>query len=269
MNFSAFLGSVTPTPDDPKTRLSQMLEDMWGLVEDPRRGPRRSLTLDQIASAAIEIADSDGIEGVSMRSVAAALEVGTMSLYRYTRSKVELLDLMVDHVHAEVAQPTNHRLGWRKRLTAVAEGNRRMYEQHPWMLRVDEHKPRMGPGTVRKYERELEAVEGIGLPDQEMDRALRLILGYVRSASAGFMTWGTNNATSGELTSEEWWDAVLPILERIPLNDYPIATRVGTAVSEALSGKLADEEAFDFGLQRILDGIDALVAKPSTTPRST
>ena len=87
---------------DPK----RTIELLWGIRERGARGPKPGLTVDRIVNAAIEIADAEGLEGLSMRRVAERLSVGTMSLYRYVPGKAELLDVMIDRISDETERPS-------------------------------------------------------------------------------------------------------------------------------------------------------------------
>ena len=78
---------------------------VWERPEPPDRPVLAPLSRERIVRAAIRLADADGLEAVSLRKVAAALDVGPMRLYGYIASKDELFDLMVDAVHAEIRRP--------------------------------------------------------------------------------------------------------------------------------------------------------------------
>jgi AcrR family transcriptional regulator len=69
---------------------------MWGLRDVTKRGPKPSLSVEDIVRAAIEIADAEGLAAVSMARVAERLGNSTMALYRHVKSKDELLILMSD-----------------------------------------------------------------------------------------------------------------------------------------------------------------------------
>ena len=89
---------MTTTEHSGSGDVSRSLELLWGLGERPSRGPKPGLTLDRIVTAAVAVADAEGLGALSMRRVATDLGVGTMSLYRYVPGKAELLDLMLDKV---------------------------------------------------------------------------------------------------------------------------------------------------------------------------
>ncbi|MEV4631606.1 TetR/AcrR family transcriptional regulator [Micromonospora sp. NPDC049523] len=254
---------MAAAPQD-RANLVRTFELLWNLREHSGLGRKAGLTVDQITSAAIEVADAEGLESFSMRAVADRLGVGAMSLYRHVPGREELLDIMVDRVCAEVRYD-NESQGdaspgdWRTRLEHIARANRAMIERHPWLLRLFPRRPPQGPGVLTKYEAELRAVEGIGLTDVEMDSALALLLGYVRDATAGVLEWKTVSERTGQ-SDDEWWMTIGPLLDRVLVRKrYPLAMRVGTAASEHYKGVHDPEHTFEFGLQRVLDGIEAFV----------
>ena len=108
----------------------------WGIAEFPQRGPKRELSYEGIVDAAIEIADTEGLEAVTMQRVAAAFGFTTMALYRYISSKDELHRLMLDAaIRGEdlEAIPVDD---WRVGLRAWAELLAGRYRQHPWVLQL-------------------------------------------------------------------------------------------------------------------------------------
>jgi AcrR family transcriptional regulator len=240
---------------------ARTIELLWGLRADGARGPKPTLTVERIVAAAIEIADRAGMEELSMRRVAEQLDVGTMSLYRYVPGKAELLDVMVDRVCAEAA--TSHRRArtWRARLERVARVNRELLERHPWLLQVSTVHPPLGPGMLAKYEAELGAVDGIGLTDVEMDSVVSLVVGFVHAAVGTALDAARARTGPGQ-SDEEWWNALAPHLERVfDPQRYPLAARVGVAATEHYAGAYDPQHAFEFGLRRVLDGIEVLVER--------
>jgi AcrR family transcriptional regulator len=227
--------------------------------ERPARGRKPTLTVDAVVSAAIELADESGLGALSMRALAERLNVGTMSLYTHVPGKAELIDVMLDTVLCETVGPDPLPDGWRARLEQVARENLALFHRHPWMLEVVAFRPPMGPGVIAKYDRELRALEGIGLSDVEMDSVLALVLGYVQASARQALEATLVEQRTG-LTDEEWWAAQAPLLEEVLEPDrFPIAGRVGTAASKEYEGLWDPEHSFEFGLQRVLDGIEVLV----------
>jgi AcrR family transcriptional regulator len=233
---------------------------LWRSREDrPARGRRPTLTVDAIVAEAIELADEAGLGALSMRALADRLGAGTMSLYTHVPGKAELLDLMIDTVLGETARPDPLPDGWRSRLELVARENRALMHRHPWMLELITFRPPMGPGVIAKYDYELRALEGIGLSDVEMDSVLALVIGYVQASARQALEATLVEQRTG-LSDEEWWAAQAPLLEEVvEPGRFPTADRVGTAASEAYQGLWDPDHAFEFGLARVLDGIEALV----------
>jgi AcrR family transcriptional regulator len=215
---------------------------LWRRNEPPRRGPRPRLSVDAVVEAAIALADAAGLEAVTMRAVAERLGVSAMTLYTYVPGKAELLDLMLDALWLAMpreAGPT---------IRAVADANRQLYDEHPWAARVTTARPPLGPGLLAKYEHELHAFEGLGLSDADMDAALTLVLGFVQGIAA---------QEPASTPDAEWWEAAGPLLaEVVDAEQYPLASRVGTAAGEAQGGAYDAERAYEFGLARIIEGLE-------------
>jgi AcrR family transcriptional regulator len=222
---------------------------------------RAGLSVDRIVATAIGIADTEGIGALSMRKVADKLGVGAMSLYTYVPAKAELVDLMLDTVLAETDRtPVDG--GWRPRLEQVARENLALARRHPWVLQMATSRPVLGPNLIAKYDYELGALDGIGLSDLEMDTLLAAVLAYVNGAGHAVVDAEQAAAQTGQ-TDDQWWDAQAPLLEKVfDAERFPVAARVGRAAGEAY-GAGDPTYAFEFGLQRLLDGIEAVVAARS------
>ena len=215
---------------------------LWGERRRGARGPVPGLSVERIAAAAIALADAEGLGALSMRRLAGELGVAAMALYRYVPGKAELLDVMVDAVIGEQATSTTAGggSGWRRprgraaRCTSATRGWRRPRSSAPrWA-------PTRSPPTTRL----LSAASGIGLSPAETVAAAQLVAGYARSA-AGREEERARTERFWAERSAFWEDHYEP--ERFPAL---------TALYEA--GAFDDPpDAFEFGLQRILDGIAA------------
>ena len=239
---------------DPK----RSIELLWGLREGPRPGPKPRFTVAEVAAAAVAIADADGLAALSMRRVAERLGVKAMSLYTYVPGKAELIDLMFDSVLAEVA--TSSLEGeWRERLERVARENFALYLRHPWLLQVATSRPPLGPNVVAKYDRDLRAVDGIGLGDIEMDLVVQMVGDFVHGAARTAVA-ATQVAQRTGLTDEQWWERAAPVLAQVLDPDaHPTATRVGAAAGAEYNSAVDPARAFEFGLARLLDGVASLI----------
>lgn len=239
---------------------------LWRTSEKPSRKGKPDLNVTRIVSAAIEVADTEGLAALSMRRVAERLGVGTMSLYTYVPGKPELLDVMLDTVYGETERAEDTGEGWRAGLAVIARDNWALYLRHPWLLQVATSRPVLGPNAIAKYEYELKAIDGIGLTDVEMDSVLTLITGFVHGTARGAVeSRQAENATG--VSDEQWWAAHAPFLGLIADPErFPVASRVGQTAGQEHGAAYAPEHAFEFGLQRVLDGIEMLVAGRLTAP---
>ncbi|WP_436494672.1 TetR/AcrR family transcriptional regulator [Actinokineospora sp. HUAS TT18] len=240
--------------------LARSIYLLWGHHPSPGRS---GLTVRAIVQAGIEIADADGLDAVSMRKVAEQLGVGAMSLYGHVPGKDDLTALMVDSVFGELydndIEAATRVGGWRAAMRFVAERNWALYERHPWLLDIRSYRPILGPNVSRKYETELRPLDGIGLSDVEMDATLTLVLGHVDSAARARRGAAKAQTDSG-MTDAEWWGVVAPVLEQVMVDgDLTLSGLVGTAVGAEFNAAHNPEHALAFGLDTILDGVEARI----------
>ena len=117
---------------------------------------RSQLSREKIAAAALAIADAEGFEAVSMRRLAQELEVGTMSLYYYVKTKDDLIAAMDDALMAEALLPSLPK-GWRRAITEIATRTHSVFLRHPWAL-VSMLSAPPGLNAMRHMEQCLEAL---------------------------------------------------------------------------------------------------------------
>lgn len=232
------------------------LQLLWGRKERGQRGPKPGLTIERIVTVAIALADEEGLEQLSMRKVADKLGTGAMSLYRYVPSKAELLDLMLDTIHGEDPHPDEDG-PWRPRLQAAAYRSRALIQRHPWMLGVSlGQRPPLGPNILTGYDRVLKILANTGLTPAEQVATAELVNNYVNGATRTGVESEQMARESG-VSDDQWWE------ERASFwDDYFDPDRF-PFISIVYAKGGYDEprvDHFDFGLQRILDGIEAMLA---------
>lgn len=231
------------------------------LVADPAGGPRtaagRALTREAVVKAAITLADAEGVGALSMRRVATDLGTSTMALYRHVPSRAELLRSMSEEVFA--GQPTGPRPpGWRDRLAREARWLWSLYERHPWLSHTMASltRPMAAPNAMRYSERVLSCLSGLGLTPHHMMRAHLMIIGYAQGL-AGAIELETQARQDTGVTADEWFDGTVPRLEAIhTTGSYPV-------LSTLFEHDRFDPEptaVFEFGLERMLSGLEVLVA---------
>ncbi|MER6321383.1 TetR/AcrR family transcriptional regulator [Streptomyces coelicoflavus] len=235
--------------------IGRTLDLLWDTGRRPSRGPRPGLTLERIVEVAVEVADRDGLGAVSMRRVATELGTGTMSLYRYVPGKGELLDLMLDRVQRPSENPADlGDGGWRPALHALAHAALALHRRHTWLLEVNQSRPILGPSALDGMEKVLARIRPMGLTDPELVSAVVMVEGYVVGAARTQVYQEEAERRSG-LTDAEFWAAQEPALVKAMTSGrYPVLA----SLSEDAFGTGFDH--FEFGLQRILDGLEVLVA---------
>jgi AcrR family transcriptional regulator len=225
-----------------------MTEDLlWSLADQPVRGPRPVLSLAAIARSAIEIADSDGIDAVSMQRVAAALGVTKMALYRYVKSKAELVAVMIETAVGDPPDLAPGPDGWRAKLEDWAGRLRANWQRHPWLPGATVGNRFMGPREIGWTESALRPLAGTGLTGAERMDAVFLLSGHVRNvqASSGTQPWTRERRLSESVTGM--------------LRQHPDRFAELIAATDA-AGTDAHDNGWEFGLTRILDGIEQLIA---------
>lgn len=215
---------------------------LWQERAQPTRGPKPALTLDKIADAAIAIADAEGLAAVSMQRVAADLGYTKMSLYRYLPGKSELVSAMVERGMGE--PPAIPADDWRAALTAWAGALLAAFGEHAWAQEATSGARPIGPHELAWTERAL-AVLPEGLTGAERLDAVATIAGQVRLI-AGQAGRGESEMAASMI------HAMTAHADRFP----------------ALAAAMADvaahgggDQAFSFGLERILDGLEVLIRR--------
>lgn len=222
--------------------------------EAPRRGPRPKVSIDDVVDAGIEVADAEGLEAVTMRALADRLGIGAMTIYTHVPGRDELLVLMTDQALGRADRPA-HPDDLRRRLEQVAEAGHAEYTAHPWLLEVAGLRAWLGPHAADRYEWQLQAVDGLGLTDLEMDQTVALLDSCAASAVRARQDVRLAERASGT-TELQWWEANAGLLgELMAGRDYPLAGRVGQAAGEAYQAAQDPERQFRYGLDRIVDGL--------------
>jgi AcrR family transcriptional regulator len=245
---------------------------LWRRFRLATRGPKAALDLETVVRAAIELADAEGLEALSMRRVAERLEMGTMSLYTYVPGKGELLDLMVDTVYGErsdeaIVDPAG---GLRARLEALARHQWTFFQRHPWALSIASGRSVLGPNEAESYDQALSVVADLGIPARDAVAIVDAISMFVRAAARDAAEAAGAEAATGQ-TEQEWWTERDEILtEMMTPERFPALARLAAEGgfnvppdTENYNVRFIVDD-FEFGLQRLLDGIERHVDHPAS-----
>lgn len=250
--------------EETETGLPASYEQAWGIRSSPTKGPKRTVSLDQIIEAGVQLALRDGIDAVSMSRVAKEVGMSAMALYRYVGSKNELLALMVDQAMGAMPDTATYD-GWRAGLERWSNLELAKYREHGWALRLPIMGPPVTPNQLHWMEQGLRCLRDTGLEEFEKLSVILMITNYTRgwatvssdieaAQAAGDVTTLTVMANYGEIIT-----AVADPEKYAELHKV-----VAAGVFE---GGLEDEEEpefdYHFGLNRLLDGIELLIRERS------
>ncbi|MFF2147889.1 TetR/AcrR family transcriptional regulator [Kitasatospora sp. NPDC058190] len=218
-------------------------ELIWLRPERTGRGPRPAHSRESIAAAAIGIADTEGLDAVSMRRVAAALGAGTMSLYNYVPKKEHLLDLMLDAVTGEYRLPPEPSGDVRADLARLAHEQLAIFRRHPWLPALVLARPSIGPNALRYTDHFLAVTAPTGLAGGARMEAMALFNGFICQFAQYEQT-----AAAGA----KWQTEMVGYLTQAAMSGaYP-----HLAQAFATAGPPADpDQAFDRTLDRVIHAI--------------
>lgn len=222
---------------------------------DPRPR-RRTLTREAIVDAAIAIADRDGLNAVSIRSVAAWLEVRPMSLYGHVSSKDDLLDLMFDQLAGESVLGDRLPRDWRGALEAIARRTRDQGLAHPWSIELMVDRIQLGPNTLRVLDEWIRAVAPLSVSTETAWNIATAVndytVGYVIRISA------QRRAVPTEPKAARAWTSTVNkyLAERAESGDHPHVAPL------LRHGFAAQPDNFEAGLSWLLDSIERTHARP-------
>jgi AcrR family transcriptional regulator len=206
-------------------------------------GPKPALSIERIADKAVEIADREGFQAVSMQRVASEFDYTKMALYRYIAGKGELVAAMIDRAVEEPPVLDGAATGWRPGIEEWARLLAEVWQRHPWLPAVTVGDRLMGPNEVAWIECAIAIFASSGLaPEEQMDAVL-MLSGHIRNTQSA--------ATAG---TQPWTASRQRALLRDHGERYPALTRLLADADRAPS-----DQGRGFGLQCILDGLEARI----------
>ncbi|TCO45777.1 TetR family transcriptional regulator [Kribbella antiqua] len=219
----------------------------WGVHPVQRRGPKPALSVEQIVDTGIEFGDSQGFEAISLQKIAAHLGVSTNAMYRYVRSKDELIVLVQDKAFG---LPPELPEGWREAATAWVHAQVERFTERPWLLDVPIRGAPVTPNSLRWVEVMLQALESTGLSMHDNLGCLLLLNGFAHNYASLVRQLGASDDMA--VQAEAVGRFLVP---RLIDGDYPMLTALYT--NQEYEDGIDDD--LEFGLARILDGIQVLI----------
>lgn len=245
-------------PDPEVQRRSQLL---WEDRSRGSRGPRAAFTPDEVVNAAIEIADKEGHLGaVTMQAVSAKLGLTTMAVYRYFPSKDALYDAIIDAGMGLPPKPSSPPDHWRAEITRWAQAKREMMCARPWLAELPFVAAPHGPNWLAWLEGLAAPLSRAGFRGEDLGHMLSIVDQYTRGASDTSIS--LSRARARGISDQQWAAAVGADLGRaIGDSRFPAFASIITAPPSGQPRNM--RESFDFGLQRVLDGIERYIETPA------
>ncbi|MFZ2014525.1 MAG: TetR/AcrR family transcriptional regulator [Nocardioides sp.] len=213
---------------------------------------RSRLSRERVLQAALVVADSGGLESLTIRSLAQELGVKPMSVYYHIANKSEIIDGLVDLVFAEIELPVPGG-DWRAEMDRRAHSARDVLARHRWAIPLLESRTTPGPANLRHHDTVIATLRGAGFSAEMTAHAYALLDAYVY----GFALQEASLPFEGP---DSVGDVAGPILELMGTGGYPHLAEMATTYYLRPGYDFADE--FRFGLDVVLDGIQARLDRP-------
>jgi AcrR family transcriptional regulator len=238
-----------------EVELPESLQRLWDRAARAKE-PRRSLSLDRIVEAAVEIADTEGLSALSMARLAERLGSAPMSLYRHVANKEELYDFMIDAAARESTVTVTD--DWRAGLAEWIADVMALYRRHPWILQLPVTRPPLDPGQLDWLERGLRIQQSTPLTMAEKVGIVLTLLEYARGHAVIANSLAGADASFGLPLPYGQLLAQLVDEARFPTLTAAISDGAFEPPPEDADSDL--QEDFQFGLNLILDGVAALIS---------
>ncbi|HTR75720.1 MAG TPA: TetR/AcrR family transcriptional regulator C-terminal domain-containing protein [Solirubrobacterales bacterium] len=234
------------------------IDTIWARDDKAATGPQ-PLSREAIVKAAIEIADTEGLEAVSIRRLATKLDARPMSLYSHIEKKGDLIDLMVDEVMGGALLPGPLPDDWRVGLRQIARRTRESTRAHPWMIAAAFRRPFLGPNALSHIDQSLAAVASLPMTPERK----RSVLLAVDTYTLGFVRWEVLSRKRDDSSCAGIPDDGLTTAEIDAYIKQQVATGKYPHLAELAGKKLSfgvKADKFEVGLDWLLAGIEAEVA---------
>ena len=237
-------------------------------IDDPDRRPQ--LTRQRIVTEALTVIAEDGVQALTMRSLAARLGVVPGALYHHVGNKQQLQDLLLDGVLAEVDFHTDPSLAWTEQLKILAHRLRQVLEAHPGVAGILKTRDPLGPHSLALAEAFLSPLQTAGFADREAGLAFFLLVDY----TIGFAVSSPRTSVNEQRVRDPAIRTQLhEFFRSLPPDRFPALVALGEHVW--VDNR---DERFTAGLQVLVDGLEharrsphrpALGGRPTTTTRTT
>ncbi|WP_136635527.1 TetR/AcrR family transcriptional regulator [Pseudooceanicola onchidii] len=210
---------------------------------------RLPLSRDRILTAALALADDEGLTALSMRKVATRLSVEAMSLYNHIGNKADIVAGITDMVAGEIDLPTPD-FDWKGQMKTRSQSAHRVLMRHPWAAAQFQQPRAPGPMMMEYLDATLGCLMAVGFTPAQADHARNTIDNHVYGFTLQRLVRPTRTREIARAAKKD--------LKEIPKDRYPSLYRRTEDLARASTPEVDD---FDFGLDLILDGLDAMTRK--------
>jgi AcrR family transcriptional regulator len=241
-----------------ETELPDDVALLWGMRDAARRGPKATLTADDITRAAVAVADADGLGAVSMARVATELGNSTMALYRHVRSKDELLALMADAAleGPPVLPPDTD---WRTGLMLWAQHILASVRKHPWYAQLPIGAPPIGPTNLAWFDSALQALSATGLDEPEKVGVVMATLTFVHGETRLRTSLSAGYAANPEAFGSRYGELLKRLVDPRRMPALSAVVEAGVFDQDNLYEEAEADEEFTFGFSLFLDGVERFI----------
>lgn len=235
---------VSLSREDPESQ-----EGRIGMAKrsDPNTPPRTPLSRERVLRAAVDLADREGLDALTMRKLGQELGVEAMSLYNHVDNKDDILDGIVDIVVGEIDLPAKDG-DWKAEMHQRAVSARNALARHEWATGVLESRTGIGPATMQYYDAVIGCLREAGFSIAMAAHAFSVLDSYIY----GFALQEVKLPFE---TEEELANIADMLLQAIPKDEFPYFTEM--IVDHALqSGYDYGDMEFEYGLNLILEGLE-------------
>jgi AcrR family transcriptional regulator len=227
-------------------------------TQEPTTAPRTPLSRERVVSAAVELADRDGLESLSMRRLADVLGAGAMSLYHYVPNKDELITGMVDVVFGEIELPP---IGgdWKSAMRQRARSTREVLNRHRWAVELMESRAMPGPASVRVHDTVLGYLREGGFSIEMTIQAYSVLDAYIYGFALTEKSVPFEDPEGAAAVAQEQAQAFETMAAEFPY------------LAEVVAGHVAEVghdfgPTFEYGLDLVLDALEA--RRSASAPRT-
>ena len=204
------------------------------------------LSGERVIAAAVALADSIGVDALTIRKLAAELDVKPMSIYHHVANKEAIIDGMVDLIFSEIDLPPSD-TDWKQAIRQRAVSARAVLARHRWAAPLMESRTSPGPATLRHHDAVLGCLRRGGFSIEMTGHAYALIDAFIYGFA---LQEASLPATSGDAMAE----LAQSMSAAMPVGEYPNLVEFTT--EHVLQPGYDFGHEFDFGLDLVLDGLE-------------